>query len=126
MDLRSIVTLHRSKIMQGETLDKEVAAFMEMVDDRGTVYQNDSGALVFERYIEPNVARCWLFFDNFTKSTFSMICKATDSFSGKCMLAYTDDSRMLKLLQRTRFTLIEQDGDVYVLLKHGLGSQQSS
>ena len=119
MDLRDLVTLHRSKVMQGDTLKQEVSAFMAMVADRGTVYQNDHGALVFERYIDDDVARCWLFFDKFTKGTYSMICDATDSFRGRCMLAYTDDDRMLKLLHRTRFAIIDKVGADYVLLKHG-------
>ena len=97
-----------------------MTAFRQMMLSGATVYHNDAGAIIFERYIADDVARCWLFFDKFSRKTYSMIRDATDSFHGRCMLAYTDDSRMLKLLQRTRFTVIDKVGDDYVLLKRGL------
>ncbi len=124
-NLIEIVIKHRSKVMTGQKLTDEVNAFINMVRTSGAIVcQNDAGAIVFEPFIASGVVRCWLFFDRFTKSTLSLIKNATDSFSGRCMLAYTSDKRMERLLKKVGFRTIEvQENNDIVLLKTPLGLQ---
>lgn len=118
-NLKEFLRKRRAKFYEGDTLEKHVKDFLDMVDGGAEVHEFKDAIIVLEQYGVKGNYRAWLLFDKFTKGTASAMQKVANEFKGVGLYASTHDERIKDLLIKFGFSQYHKTDFDYFLVKRG-------